>query len=90
MAVAVVPFEPGILIPAATFVPAAGSPEFKAPKIEAVEEDEEIQTDVEEIKRDNIQVDPKVTPAPPVVPAPAAPAVAPAKPTPAAPAKPKK
>ncbi len=87
-------------ITSTTFVPAVGSPEFKAPKIESVDEDAEIETDVEEIKRDNLQVDPKSAPAaPPVEPAapskptPAvAPAPTPAKPAPApaVPAKPKK
>ena len=45
-------------ITSTTFVPAVGSPEFKAPKIESVDEDAEIETDVEEIKRDNLQVEP--------------------------------
>lgn len=40
------------------FAPKKGSPEFKAPKIETVGEDEEIQTDVEEQQRTNIKVDP--------------------------------
>lgn len=40
-----------------SFVPKEGSPEFVAPKIETVDEDEEIQIDVEEIKRDNIDLD---------------------------------
>ena len=78
-------------ITSTTFVPAEGSPEFKAPKIDVVDEDAEIETDVEEIKRDNIQLDQiKTPPAPaaPAAPAPVAPAPAPAKPTPA-PAKPK-
>jgi outer membrane protein OmpA-like peptidoglycan-associated protein len=78
-------------ITSTTFVPAEGSPEFKAPKIDVVGEDEEIETDVEEIKRDNIQLDQiKTPPAPPApaAPAPVAPAQAPVKPTPA-PAKPK-
>jgi hypothetical protein len=88
-------------ITSTTFVPAVGSPEFKAPKIESVDEDTEIETDVEEIKRDNLQVDPKSAPVPPAAPAEpapakptpaAAPAPAPAKPAPApaVPAKPKK
>jgi hypothetical protein len=48
------------------FVPAAGSPEFVAPVIKTVDEDEEIQTDVEEQQRQNIQLEkPKeVTPEP--------------------------
>jgi hypothetical protein len=63
-------------ITSTTFVPAVGSPEFKAPKIESVDEDAEIETDVEEIKRDNLQVEPVKDPA--VAPTPAEPA--PAKP----------
>lgn len=39
------------------FVPAEGSPEYVAPKIETVEEDEEIQTEVDEIQRDNIDLE---------------------------------
>ena len=68
-------------ITSTTFVPAVGSPEFKAPKIESVDEDAEIETDVEEIKRDNLQVEPVKDPA--VAPSPAAPVTpvqAPAKP----------
>ncbi len=44
-------------ITSTSFVPAEGSPEFKAPKIETVNEDDEVETDVEEIKRDNIDVE---------------------------------
>jgi hypothetical protein len=44
-------------ITSTTFVPAEGSPEYVAPKIETVGDDEEIQTEVEEIKRDNIDLD---------------------------------
>jgi len=40
------------------FVPAQGSPEFKAPKIETVGEDEEVETGVQEQQRENIKVDP--------------------------------
>jgi peptidoglycan-associated lipoprotein len=52
---------------ATDFVPAEGSVEYKAPQIKLVDEDEEIQTEVEEIKRDNIDLDkienkPKETP----------------------------
>lgn len=62
-------------ITSTTFVPAEGSPEFKAPKIETVDEDEEIETDVEELKRDNIDVEKMETPATPTpaTPPPAAP-----------------
>jgi hypothetical protein len=66
-------------ITSTTFVPAVGSPEFKAPKIESVDEDAEIETDVEEIKRDNLQVEPVKTPAPTPA-APATPVPAPTKP----------
>ena len=65
-------------ITSTTFVPAVGSPEFKAPKIESVDEDTEVETDVQEIKRDNIQVEPVKDPA--VAPTPAAPVQTPAKP----------
>jgi hypothetical protein len=55
-------------ITSTSFVPAEGSPEFKAPKIETVNEDDEVETDVEEIKRDNIDVEklevPKEVPKP--------------------------
>lgn len=40
------------------FVPKEGSPEFKAPKIETVTEDEEIETDVQEQPRENIKIEP--------------------------------
>lgn len=52
-------------ITSTTFVPAEGSPEYKAPKIQTVDEDEEIQTEVEEIKRDNIDLDKIKEQAPP-------------------------
>jgi peptidoglycan-associated lipoprotein len=44
-------------ITATNFVPAEGSPEYVAPKIELVDEDAEIETEVQEIKRDNINLD---------------------------------
>lgn len=50
------------------FVPKEGSPEFVAPKIETVDEDEEIQTDVQEQQREGIKVE---TPAPAPTPTPA-------------------
>lgn len=68
-------------ITSTTFVPAVGSPEFKAPKIESVDEDAEIETDVQEIKRDNLQVEPVKDPAvAPTLAAPVTPVPAPAKP----------
>ncbi len=49
-----------------TFVPKEGSPEFVAPKIETVDEDETIETDVQEQQRENIKIDtPPAPPAPP-------------------------
>jgi peptidoglycan-associated lipoprotein len=83
------------------FVPAAGSPEFVAPVIKTVDEDEEIQTDVEEQQKNNIQIetpkdvvpqDPKsATPDPKATTPSAKPAPTPAPaPKKAEPAKPKK
>lgn len=46
------------------FKPAEGSPEFVAPKIETVDEDEEIQTEVEAQPKENIAVPNQGTPAP--------------------------
>jgi peptidoglycan-associated lipoprotein len=46
------------------FVPKEGSPEFVAPKIETVDEDEEVQTDVEEQQKDNIKIETPPTPTP--------------------------
>jgi peptidoglycan-associated lipoprotein len=68
-------------ITSTNFVPAAGSIEYKAPVIQSVGEDEEVETDVQEQPKSNIQLEePKSsTPAP-------TPAVA----EPATPAKPKK
>jgi hypothetical protein len=50
-----------------TFVPKEGSPEFVAPKIETVDEDEVIETDVQEQQRENIKIEnapPAPTPTP--------------------------
>ncbi|MEX1188076.1 MAG: OmpA family protein [Bacteroidia bacterium] len=44
-------------ITATNFVPSEGSPEYVAPKVETVDEDAEIQTEVDEIKRTNIDLD---------------------------------
>lgn len=49
-----------------TFVPKEGSPEFVAPKIDTVDEDETIETDVQEQQRENIKIEnPPAPPAPP-------------------------
>lgn len=50
------------------FVPAEGSPEFKAPVIETVGEDEEVETDVEEQPKENIKIEQPKTPESPVPP----------------------
>ena len=50
------------------FVPKEGSPEFVAPKIETVDEDEQVETEVQEQQRENIKIE-----TPPAPPAPEAP-----------------
>jgi outer membrane protein OmpA-like peptidoglycan-associated protein len=50
------------------FVPKEGSPEFVAPKIETVDENEEVETEVQEQQRENIKIE-----TPPAPPAPEAP-----------------
>ena len=79
------------------FVPAAGSPEFKAPKIETVDEDEEVETDVPEEKRTGLDAtgapakpDSTTTPAKPESATPAKPETARPAATPAKPATPVK
>ena len=52
------------------FVPKEGSPEFVAPKVETVGEDEEVETEVQEQQRDNIKIE---TPGPPAPPTPVVP-----------------
>jgi len=44
-------------ITSTNFVPAEGSVEYKAPVIRTVDEDDEIETNVDEIKRDNIELE---------------------------------
>jgi peptidoglycan-associated lipoprotein len=53
-----------------TFVPKEGSPEFVAPKIETVDEDEAVETDVQEQQRENIKIE-NAPPAPTPTPTPA-------------------
>ena len=52
------------------FVPAQGSPEFKAPTIETVGEDEEVETDVQEQQRENIKIETPQAPQTPQQPQP--------------------
>jgi hypothetical protein len=52
-----------------TFVPKEGSPEFVAPKIETVDEDDAVETDVQEQQRENIKIE-NAPPAPTPTPAP--------------------
>ena len=74
-------------ITSTNFVPAEGSIEYKAPVIQTVGEDDEVETDVQEQPKSNIQLEePKSA-----VPTPTPAAVEPAKPVaPATPVKPKK
>jgi hypothetical protein len=72
-------------ITSTNFVPAAGSIEYKAPVIQTVGEDDEVETDVQEQPKSNIQLEDPKSSAPAPTPTPAA--VEPAKP--AAPVKPK-
>lgn len=72
-------------ITSTNFVPAAGSIEYKAPVIQTVGEDDEVETDVQEQPKSNIQLEDPKSSAPTPTPTPAA--VEPAKP--AAPVKPK-
>jgi hypothetical protein len=52
-------------ITSTNFVPAEGSIEYKAPVIQTVNEDDEVETDVQEQPKSNIQIDPKsATPTP--------------------------
>jgi outer membrane protein OmpA-like peptidoglycan-associated protein len=74
-------------ITSTNFVPAAGSIEYKAPVIQTVGEDDEVETDVQEQPKSNIQLEDPKSSAPATTPA----VVEPAKPAaPATPVKPKK
>jgi hypothetical protein len=74
-------------ITSTNFVPAEGSIEYKAPVIQTVGEDDEVETDVQEQPKSNIQLEEPKSAAPTPTPA----AVEPAKPVaPATPVKPKK